>query len=155
MKPKTKKIIIWSVGVYVAICICYAIVLSVTDSNKQQESPIAEQTPTTKIINTEDDAVFKRLKTLYGKLLEFKGDKSFHLYGFGEGSEYNGWFKAAHNFTKEDDQHLMRTYGVVSGDLLMLAQEYIKSKGKETEYSENMCKQFDNIFVLTEIEVTE
>ena len=155
MKPKTKKIIIWSVGVYVAICICYAIVSAVTDTNKQQDPPVAEQTSIIKTINTEDDASFMRLKMLYGKLLEFKDDKAFHLYGFGEGGDYNGWFKAAHNFTKDDDKHLIRTYGIVSGDLLMLAQEYIKSKGKETEYSQNMRKQFEDIFALNEIEVAE
>jgi hypothetical protein len=122
--------------------------------NVESEQPVVSE-PATKTINIEDDAVLMRFKNIYSKLLSFKDNPKFHLYGFGEGGDYHGWYMAAHNFTKEDDNHLMRTYGFVSGDLLMLGQEYIKSKGKETEFSKAKREEFERILSSKTWEIVE
>ena len=144
MTKKTKRIILWCVGIYFGICLVYAVYSFVTEPETSEvaatESVVSEK------VNPEDDAALMRCKNLYSKLMSFKDNPSFHTYGFGEGGDSHGWYMAAHNFTKEDDVHLMQTYGIVSGDLLMLAEEYIKSKGKETEYSKGKRQEFENAF---------
>lgn len=137
--------------VYIGL-ICFVVMwLSMIPINliNNKEGVKSEQTivsePATKTINIEDDAVLLRFKNIYTELLSFKDNPKFHFYGFGEGGDFHGWYMAAHNFTKEDDNHLMRTYGIVSGDLLMLGQEYIKSKGKETEFSKAKREEFERI----------
>lgn len=124
-----------------------------TDTSSVKTEP--ETTVQTKLVNIEDDAVLMRLKRQYDLLLSFKDSPDFHLYGFGEGGEYHRWYMASHNFTKDDDLHLMQTYGVASGDILQLGHEYITSKGKETDYSRNMRKTLDDIFSHKTWEVSE
>ena len=62
---------------------------------------------------------------------------------------------ASNNFSEEDDHHLMRTYGIVSGDLRQLGQEYLTSKGKETDYSRQMRETIESIFSSETWEVSE
>lgn len=114
-----------------------------------------EATIQTRLVNIEDDAILMRLKRQYDMLLSFKDSPDFHFYGFGEGGKYRSWYMASHNFTNDDNLHLMRTYGVASGDILQLGQEYLTSKGKETDYSRNMRKTLDDIFSHKTWEVSE
>ena len=152
MTKKTKKIIMWVVGVWVAISLLPA--LFYHPSNEQAPS-VQTEAPAVKTITTADDAVLTRCKNLYNKLMSFKDSQDFHFYGFGKGGDYHGWYMAAHNFTKEDDLHLMRTYGFVSGDILTLGQEYITSKGQETDYSRNKREELERIFSCKTWEVSE
>lgn len=122
---------------------------------EQQASPAIENVPPVKTIKTADDAVLVRCKNLYNKLMSFKDSPDFHFYGFGKGGDYHGWYMAAHNFTKEDDLHLMRTYGFVSGDILMLGREYVSSKGQETDYSRQKREELERIFSCKTWEVSE
>lgn len=144
MTKKTKRIIQWCVGIYFGICLVYAVYSYFTEPNTTE--PVAKETVASEAVNPEDDAALNRCKNIYSKLMSFKDNPTFHTCGFGEGGDFHGWYMAAHNFTKEDDNHLMQTYGVVSGDLLMLAEEYIKSEGKETEYTKGKRKEFENAF---------
>lgn len=148
MTKKTKKIVLWVIGIWVVSALFFGGLSSVFEKSRstqtaEQVSSVAEET---EVINTADDAVLTRSKNIYNKLMSFKDSPDFHLYGFGEGSKYRGWYVAAHNFTKDDDLHLMHTYGFVSGDLLNLGQEYMKSKGQETEYTRSMREELEQIF---------
>ena len=60
-----------------------------------------------------------------------------------------------YNFTKDDDLHLMQTYGFVSGDILTLGQEYVSSKGQETDYSRQKREELERIFSCKTWEVSE
>lgn len=124
-------------------------------AREPQTSPAVEEVSSVKTIETADDAVLTRCKNLYNKLMSFKDSPDFHFYGFGKGGDYHGWYMAAHNFTKEDDLHLMRTYGFVSGDILMLGQEYVSSKGQETDYSRQKREELERIFSCKTWEVSE
>lgn len=145
MTKKTKTIILWVIGIWIGLAIVYAVYSAITEET--ESTPVAtEENSEVKTINIEDDAVLMRFKNIYSKLLSFKDNPDFHVKGFGEGGDYHGWYMAAHNFTEKDESHLMNTYGIVPGDLLMLGQEYIKSKGKETEYSLGKRNEFERIF---------
>lgn len=135
MTKRTKNIILWAVGIWFAIGIVSAIIYGPSETQEVQTE-----------VKVSDDAAFRRCKNLYYKLMSFKDSPDFHRYGFGEGGDFHGWYMAAHNFTQEDDRYLMRTYEFVSGDLLMLAQEYLDSKGAETEYSRDKREFFERIF---------
>ena len=154
MTKRTKNIILLAVGIWVGICIVSA-AISLAGGNKETAPAQTETVAGTKTISIKDDAVLMRLKTLYDKLLSFKDDGKFHRYGFGEGGDYHGWFMASNNFSEEDDHHLMRTYGIVSGDLRQLGQEYLTSKGKETDYSRQMRETIESIFSSETWEVSE
>lgn len=97
-------------------------------------------------IKTADDTVLTRYKNIYNKLMSFKNSPDFHFHGFGTGGKYHGWYMATQNFTEEEDLHLVQTYGIVSGDLLMLGQEYLKSQGQETDFSRNKREELEKIF---------
>jgi len=126
--------------------------LSEKKINADNQVLVKEQEPKVKkeaqfiTIKTADDAVLSRYKNIYNKLMSFKDSPNFHAYGFGKGGNYYGWYLSARNFTEEEDSYLMQTYGFVSGDLLMLGQEYLKSKGKETDYSHSKREEFEKVF---------
>ena len=154
MTKKTKTIILCVIGIWFGLAIVYAVYSAITEET--ESTPAAtEETSGVKTIIIEDDAVLMRFKNIYSKLLSFKDNPDFHSKGFGEGGDYHGWYMAVHNFTKEEDAHLMQVYGIVSGDLLMLGQEYIKSKGKETEYSLGKRNEFERIFSSKTWEIEE
>ena len=152
MTKKTKKIILWVVGIWVAVSLVPALF---SHSSNEQISPVQTEAPAVKTINTADDAVLRRCKNLYNKLMSFKDSPDFHLYGFAKGGDYHGWYMAAYNFTKDDDLHLMQTYGFVSGDILTLGQEYVSSKGQETDYSRQKREELERIFSCKTWEVSE
>ena len=154
MTKRTKNIILWAVGIWVGICIVSA-AISLAGENKETAPAQTETVAGTKTINIKDDKVLMRLKMLYNKLLSFKDNSKFHLYGFGEGGDYHGWYMASFSFTNEEDRYLMHNYEVVSGDLRQLGQEYITSKGRETEYSRGMRNTFDRIFSSETWELSE
>lgn len=154
MTKKSKTIILWVIGIWVGLAIVYAVYSAITDETGN--TPVAtEDVSGVKTINIEDDAVLMRFKSIYSKLLSFKDNPDFHSKGFGEGGDYHGWYMAAHNFTEKDESHLMKTYGIVPGDLLTLGQEYIKSKGNETEYSLGKRNKLERIFSSKTWEVEE
>lgn len=142
-------------GVWICVNLIGALTVPNNNTNaqsKDSESVQIQKKNTTKrehqfvTIKTADDAVLTRYKNLYNKLQSFKNSPDFHAYGFGKGGNYYGWYMAARNFTEEENLHLVQTYGFVSEDLLMLGQEYLKSKGKETDYSRSKREEFENVF---------
>lgn len=75
-------------------------------------------------------------KNLLDELLLFKDKEDFHIYGFGGAYKYNDWLKKAGNLKKSPyGRKIIVDYGFALGDLEMLGLEYVKTKGKETEYS--------------------
>ena len=154
MTKKTKKALLWAVGIWCVLCIISAVIYGPSEENTPAQ-PQTEEVLSVKTIYTKDDAALMRFKMLYNKLLSFKDSRDFHSCGFGKGGDFHGWYMAVHNFTKEDDNYLLRTYGFVSGDLLMLAQEYLNSKGKETNFSQSKRKEFDNVLSCETWEVSE
>lgn len=142
-------------GIWICVNLIGALIVPNNDTNAQdkdaesvqiQKKDTVEREPQFVTIKTADDAVLTRYKNIYNKLHSFKNSPDFHAYGFGKGGNYYGWYLSARNFTEEEDSYLMQTYGFVSGDLLMLGQEYLKSKGKETDYSRSKREEFEKVF---------
>ena len=153
MTKKTKKIIWWAVGLWCAICIVSALIYGPSDES--QPAVQREAAPVAKTIKTDDDAALKRCKNLYSKLMSFKDSPEFRAYGFSENGDFHSWLVAAQNFTKDDDLHLMHTYGFVSGDIITLGQEYVSSKGKETDYTREKREELERIFSSETWEISE
>ncbi len=88
-------------------------------------------------------------KELYQELLGFKRNPKFHQLGFAPASPYNAWYKRIKALQAEGsvDQQLLKKR-VVVGDILMLGQEYRKTKGQESEYTRFMTGEFNNAFAI-------
>lgn len=87
--------------------------------------------------------IIQKSKSLYLQLKDFKDKSDFHIMGFGVGGPYNNWMIKIEELEKDPNANLLMEEGVVVGDLKMLGLEYMKSKGKETEYTQ---------FIVPEIE---
>ncbi len=82
-----------------------------------------------------EKATKDKIQKLLNELLAFKDKSDFHKYGFGEGYEYNRWLKDVQNLKNTHEEEILLKKGFVPCDLEMLGMEYVKSKGRETEYS--------------------
>jgi hypothetical protein len=91
--------------------------------------------------------VFSKTKKLYIELMEFKGNKEFHNVGFGQCCKYYKWLQKVKAISNNDARKLLK-YGFVPGDIEMLAREYKRSKGKETNYSKDMNRRLRTVFNL-------
>ena len=88
----------------------------------------------------------KVTRQLYMDLQEFKSDKNFHKVGFADGSpktRYRTWFEAYEGASKDPRYNkALIAKGVAFGDLYVLGKEYMKSGGKETDYSKFITVEF-------------
>lgn len=90
------------------------------------------------------------LKSLYEELRTFKDDPYFHKVGFGVCCRFNKWMLKVETFrSKFSGIEPFLEVGFVPGDLLQLGMEYMRSRGRPTEYSvwmENIIKEgFENV----------
>ena len=85
--------------------------------------------------NNSKQQIIQKTKALYLELIDFKTKSDFHAYGFGAGGPYHDWLKEVEKLEKDPKADLLMEEGIVVGDLKMLGFEYMKSKGKETEYT--------------------
>jgi len=95
--------------------------------------------------------VLSEIRHLYLELQNFKNDPQFHRFGFAPGHKYRNWQSEAKRLvdsTPRDVGIEVMREGVVPGDLLVLGQEYLTSKGKETEYSRYINAQFQKALKL-------
>jgi hypothetical protein len=73
------------------------------------------------------------LKKLYNELLDFKDDAEFHRVGFGVCCKYKKWQLKVEAL--RDNETLTMNDKIAVGDLLMLGLEYMKTNGKENDYT--------------------
>jgi len=73
------------------------------------------------------------LKKLYYELMEFKGDAEFHRVGFGTCCKYKKWQLKVEAL--RNNKTLKMIDKIAVGDLLMLGLEYMRTKGKENDYT--------------------
>ena len=85
---------------------------------------------------------YAEFQELYKELLSFKNEADFHSYGFGRGGEYNRWLTSFEEASKEDCKILLIEYGFVFNELKALGLEYLKTKGKENDYTRFLNIQF-------------
>ena len=97
-------------------------------------------------VNAEVNFVATATK-LYIELLSFKDNSNFHKYGFSK-SSYKNWFEACQKLSNNKSLNLIlvKKKGFVVGDICMLAEEYMISKGKETDYSKSIRPILDSGF---------
>jgi hypothetical protein len=89
--------------------------------------------------------IISKTKNLYLELIEFKGDDEFHRVGFGACCKYNNWLQKVEKLQNDPNAKLLLQEGVTVGDLQMLGLEYMRSKGKETEYSTFINKELKKV----------
>lgn len=80
-----------------------------------------------------EEKIFAEFKSLYGELLEFKGNNKFKQYGFAIGGPYNHWLKKVQNLKNNPNSKLLIKRGFVVGELETLGLAYVSSKGRETD----------------------
>ena len=78
------------------------------------------------------------LLTLHRELHEFKDDPEFHNVGFGIQSRFRKWKIRVEKLQAETGLETLAEIDVMPGDLLMLGLEYMRSRGKPTEYTKEM-----------------
>jgi len=71
-----------------------------------------------------DRLALDKAYSLFKELDEFKDKKDFRAFGFGVGGHYNEWLKRAESFPKEDENRVMRAYGLAVGEIANLAIHY-------------------------------
>ena len=148
MTKKTKKIILWVVGIWFASMFLFGM-LSVLFDNMRESSaeswPVQEQVE--EVVDVQGDSLLlMRCKALYDELMEMKESNTFKQYGLSEASPHKDWLKKVKDFTPEEGQRLMRAYGIVPGDIEMLGMEYVTSRCKETDFTKSKRKELENLF---------
>ena len=81
-------------------------------------------------------SIIQKTKSLYLEMIDFKDKSDFHTYGFGAGGPYHAWMEKVEKLEKDPNAKLLIENGMVVGDLKMLGFEYMRSKGKETDYTQ-------------------
>jgi hypothetical protein len=86
----------------------------------------------------------EEFRKLYIELLSFKDKSEFHYNGFAVGHKYNRWLTDVEKLSNTpSNKILLKHGGFVYGDLEMLGFEYLKTYGKDNEYSRWVKKLFD------------
>lgn len=148
MTKKTKKIILWVVGIWIASALFFG-TLSVLFDNMRKSStePQQVQEQVEEVVDVQGDSLLlMRCKALYDELMEIKESNTFKQYGFSEAGPHKDWLKKVKDFTPEEGQRLMRAYGMVPGDIEMLGMEYVESKCEETDFTKSKRKELDELF---------
>ena len=85
-----------------------------------------------------------KVEVFYNELINFKDNKDFHRYGFGSKYKYNDWLINIEKLS-EDEMRLKFNieYGFSIDDLRVLGNEYLRSKGIETEFSKLTRKRIE------------
>ncbi|MDK2771812.1 MAG: hypothetical protein KYX68_06225 [Flavobacterium sp.] len=134
--------------VFVVSCLLVLFISIVWLSKKQDEEIKLNKVNYPQYINNESSESFESeyrndlnddlemTKILLNELLNFKNKEDFHYYGFGSAYKYNDWLiKVGELKQSSNSRKILLEYGFSLGDLEMLGLEYVKTKGKETEYS--------------------
>lgn len=87
---------------------------------------------------TEFSAHTKELLALYEELHGFKDDPNFHDVGFGTCCSFHEWQTRVEALQSSAGLETLADIDVLPGDLLTLGMEYMRSKGRPTEYTETM-----------------
>ncbi|MYC99803.1 MAG: hypothetical protein F4X13_11135 [Gammaproteobacteria bacterium] len=87
---------------------------------------------------TEFSAHTTQLLTLYEELHSFKDDPNFHDVGFGTCCRFHDWQTRVEALQSSAGLETLADVGVLPGDLLTLGMEYMRSKGRPTEYTNTM-----------------
>ncbi len=77
----------------------------------------------------------EEVRRLYNSLLSFKDDQYFHAYGFGIGYKYNQWLIDVEKLEDKSRQNELFFSDFSVGDLKGLGLEYLKTKGRESDYT--------------------
>ena len=80
----------------------------------------------------------KRLLTLHRELHEFKDDPEFHNFGFGVSSRFRSWWICVEKLSYQMGLENLAEIDVMPGELIILGLQYMRSKGKPTEYTAEM-----------------
>ena len=83
------------------------------------------------------------LKSKLAELDSFRADPKFHQFGFGVGGPFNSWLKSVES--KREDSSFVLRERVAVGDLQMLGLEYMKTKGRENEYTRYTREQIAEV----------
>ena len=137
----------------------YLLPESDTDSQdfKVEKYASNTETVTDKTINTDSEITAEEVllilyetKFLYEELMSFKNNEDFHYYGFDVNYKYNSWLKRADELSDlRQAKYILLNYGFSLGDLQMLGLEYVKTKGRESRYSNWSRNRIEN--ALTQI----
>lgn len=116
------------------------------EKREQQQAKIADKETRLSEAKLLKEAT-NEFKRLYDELLSFKDKSDFHKYGFAISYKYNRWLKEVEALmSKPGAKLLFYEKGIVTGDLQMLGFEYMRSEGKETEYSQWVRGRFKEGF---------
>jgi hypothetical protein len=121
----------------------YALYKSVSDGNKRPAKDKAYQGKEASSAGTDlprnTDPRLSDLKEevrrLYNSLLSFKDNQDFHAYGFGIGYKYNKWLIDVEKLEDQSRQNELFFPDFSVGDLKLLGFEYLKTKGRESDYT--------------------
>ena len=80
----------------------------------------------------------KEISILTNELMKFKDEAKFHQVGFGQCCKYYKWLQKVQSLRNNDSLGAMEKAAV--GYLEMMGREYMKTKGKENDYTK-FCKQ--------------
>lgn len=84
-----------------------------------------------------------KIKILYLELMQYKDESEFHQSGFGVCCKYHKWLIKVNNLKNDPVQEkLVSKIDITAVDLHLLGLEYMKSKGKETEYTRFINPEF-------------
>jgi len=135
-------IVLWFAAIMVI-----GFIASLFPDNENTVQKQAADNNTEQVSSSSNDSIqLAKFKSLYDELLSFKDTQEFIEKGFGTASRYNKWYETVKSFSEDKESNILASHGFVAGDLLMLGLEYVKSKGKETEYSKTIRAQFDEAF---------
>ena len=105
---------------------------------QESESSVDSDEPTEFSANT------KQLLTLYEELHSFKDDPTFHEVGFGRCCRFHDWQTRVEALQSKAGLETLADVGVLPGDLLTLGMEYMRSKGRPTEYTGTMEPHYES-----------
>lgn len=112
---------------------------STSDSVRQRDSsstvfPSQSAKPSPKKQEPSETAAGRQfLKSKLAELDSFKSDPKFHYFGFGTGGPFNSWLKSIES--KRDAAGFSFLERVAVGFLQMLGLEYMRTKGRENDYT--------------------
>lgn len=110
--------------------------VNVEESNSNKNNLETESINIDKKDVDEIKNVLEETNVLYDELMSFKDNPNFHKYGFSGAYKYNEWLKKVGELKNSPKaKEILFDYGFSLGDLEMLGLEYVKTKGRETKYS--------------------
>ena len=122
MTKKTKRIILWVVGIWLASSLLFGGLTAYIESTRERQTE--GQTLSETGFSDEDSLTLLKAKLLYDEMIAFKDKQDFQTYGLGVGGPYNDWLKRIEAFPQEDASRLIKVYGFAVGDILQLALHY-------------------------------